>query len=84
MTTKLTLTMEDKVIDAARRYAQMQGRSLSNLVENYLKSIASELNSSDGTNISAKVLKLMGIIKLPEDFEYKTELGNALAKKYSK
>jgi hypothetical protein len=84
MTTKLTLTIEEKVIDAAKRYAQKKGKSLSHLVENYLKSITSETRNKEEENISPKVLKLMGVIKLPKDFDYKTELGNALAKKYSK
>lgn len=83
MTTKLTLTIEEKVIEAAKRYAQKKGKSLSHLVENYLKSITSETRAKE-ENISPKVLKLMGVIKLPKDFDYKTELGNALAKKYSK
>ena len=40
MTTKLTLTIEDKVIISAKKYARNKGKSLSNLVENYLKSIS--------------------------------------------
>ena len=84
MTTKLTLTIEDKVIDSAKKYAQKKGKSLSHLVENYLKSITSETRASKEESISPKVLKLMGVIKLPKDYNYKTELGNALSKKYSK
>jgi hypothetical protein len=84
MTTKLTLTIEDKVIDSAKKYAQKKGKSLSHLVENYLKSISADPKEKEEETISPKVLKLMGVIKLPKDFEYKTELGNALAKKYSK
>jgi hypothetical protein len=84
MTTKLTLTIEDKVIDSAKRYAQKKGKSLSHLVENYLKSITTETKENKEESISPKVLKLMGVIKLPNDFDYKTELGNALSKKYSK
>ena len=83
MTTKLTLTIEEKVIDSAKKYAQKRGKSLSRLVENYLKSISAETSDTEGS-ISPKVLKLMGVIKLPDDFDYKTELGNALAEKYSK
>lgn len=84
MTTKLTLTIEDKVIDSAKRYAQKKGKSLSHLVENYLKSITIETKENKEESISPKVLKLMGVIKLPNDFDYKTELGNALSKKYAK
>ena len=82
MTTKLTLTIEDKVIDSAKKYAQKKGKSLSHLVENYLKSITTKENKEGA--ISPKVLKLMGVIKLPKDFDYKRELGNALAKKHTK
>lgn len=82
MTTKLTLTMEDKVIDSAKKYAQKRGKSLSHLVENYLKSITT--NESNEVLLSQKVSKLMGVIKLPDDYNYKSELGNLLAKKYFK
>jgi len=80
MTTKLTLTMEDKVIDSAKKYARQKGKSLSDIVENYLKSISThEITTED---ILPKVAKLKGVIKLPEDFDYKKEIGNALVKKY--
>ena len=82
MTTKLTLTIEEKVISSAKKYAQKNGKSLSNLVENYLKSISSK--EADLTPISPKISKLMGVIKLPKDFNYKRELGNALSEKYKK
>jgi hypothetical protein len=82
MTTKLTLSIEDKVISSAKKYAQKKGKSLSHLVENYLKSISNK--DSSNLPISPKVLKLKGIIKLPNDFDYKSELSNALSKKYKK
>jgi Family of unknown function (DUF6364) len=80
MTTKLTLTMDDAVILSAKDYANRSGKSLSSVVENYLKSL-SEKNDDD---IAPRVRKMMGVIKLPEDFDYKKELGNALTKKYLK
>lgn len=82
MTTKLTLTIEEKVISSAKKYAQKKGKSLSNLVENYLKSLGSK--EADLNSISPKISKLMGVIKLPADFNYKNELGNSLSKKYNK
>jgi Family of unknown function (DUF6364) len=84
MTTKLTLTIDDKVINSAKEYAQKKGKSLSHLIENYLKSITADTKEDKEESISPKVLKLMGVIKLPKDFDYKTELGKVLAKKYSK
>jgi len=82
MTTKLTLTIEEKVISSAKKYAQKKGKSLSNLVENYLKSIS--LKEADLNTLSPKVTKLMGVIKLSSDFNYKTELSSAISKKYKK
>ena len=40
MSAKLTLSIEEEVIEIAKQYAKKQGRSLSNIVEEYLKSIA--------------------------------------------
>ena len=82
MTTKLTLTIDDAVIISAKKYAQLKGRSLSHVVENYLKSLSPK--SKVDEEISPRILKLMGVIKLPKNFEYKTALGNAFAKKYKK
>jgi hypothetical protein len=78
MTTKLTLTMEDQVIDSAKEYARKKGESLSNIVENYLKSITTQTDQD--VVISAKVSKMMGVIKLPENYDYKAELGKAIIK----
>jgi hypothetical protein len=73
MTTKLTLTMEDNVIEDAKKYARHKGKSLSKIVETYLKVIGQQEKS-----------KLKGVIKLSEGYDYKNELASALSKKYSK
>jgi len=80
MTTKLTLTIDDAVIAIAKKYAKQNGKSLSDIVENYLMSLSSKGNTEE--NISPSVLKLMGSIKLPDNFDYKKELTRGLAKKY--
>lgn len=78
MTARLTLTIEQSVINKAKAYAQKKGHSLSDLVENYLKSL------NDKEDISPRVKRLKGAIKLPENFEYKKSLEEELVKKYSK
>lgn len=80
MTTKLTLTIDDSVISVAKEYAKEKGKSLSGLVENYLMSLTSKEEKKEA--ISPKVMKLMGVIKLPKDSDYKEELTKALSKKY--
>ena len=42
MSAKLTLTIDQKVISKAKKYAHEHGRSLSNLVEDYLLSPVEE------------------------------------------
>jgi hypothetical protein len=80
MTTKLTLTIDDQVIDSAKEYARKKGESLSGIVENYLKSITAR--QEPNLAISDKVKKMMGVISLPDDFDYKKELGDAISRKY--
>ena len=72
MTTKLTLTIDDSVINSAKKYALKKGRSLSNIIENYLKTISAKEEKEE--KLSPKVMKLMGSINLPEDFDYKKDL----------
>lgn len=82
MTTKLTLTIEQEVIKTAKLYAQKKGRSLSDLVESYLKSLASEDSGTE--DFSPRVKRLIGAIKLPEHFEYKESLRDGIEKKHGK
>lgn len=82
MTTKLTLTIEEKVIDSAKKYAQKKGKSLSKLVENYLMSVSTSESTEE--TLSPKVKKLMGVINLPKNYDYKKEVTKALSKKYGK
>ncbi len=80
MLTKLTLTVEKKVIEKAKSYAKETGRSLSELVENYLSTITEEKNPSD---LSPKLKKLLGSVQLPEDFDESKERLSAIEKKHS-
>ncbi len=82
MTTKLTLTIEEDVIKTAKSYAQKKGRSLSDLVENYLKTLSSKEMGTD--DFSPRVKRLMGAVKLPENFDYKEALKEGIAKKHGK
>lgn len=83
MNTKLTLTIEQSVIEKAKKYAQKRKRSLSDLIENYLKAIVTE----DGlekkvVELSSTVKSLKGSFKRPKNFDYKEELASGLTEKY--
>jgi len=82
MITKLTITIDDSVIATAKKYAKSQGKSLSAIIENYLKAISTKDKQTE--KISPKILNLMGSVSLPEDFDYKKELSESLSKKYLK
>jgi hypothetical protein len=79
MTTKLTLTVEKTIIDRAKSYAKKTGRSLSELIENYLENITDENYDSD---LSPKLKKLVGSVKLPGDFDEEIELRSSIEKKH--
>ena len=82
MTTKLTLTVEKEVIERAKIYAKDSGRSLSEMVENYLNSITLHQHSSSKKGISNRLHQIVGAIRLPKDFDEKEEIKNYLSKKH--
>jgi len=67
MNTKLTLTIEQSVIEKAKKYARKKERSLSDLIENYLKALTTEEpeNNSD-VNLSPTVKSLKGSFRMPK------------------
>ncbi len=80
MTSKLTLTVEKSVIERAKRYAAQSGRSLSQIIEGYLAKITNEKDSNE--DISPKLKKIVGAVKLPKDFDEKKELRKYFEKKH--
>lgn len=83
MNTKLTLKLNKRAIERAKRYAHKNKQSLSVIVENYFNLI-SEKENMDEIEISPNVLELSGIIKLPEDIYLKDIYGKHLEEKYLK
>ena len=79
MNTKLTLTMDKAVIERAKFYAKNTGRSLSELVEGYLDSITQD---AVGEPISPRLKRIIGAVKLPDDFDDKQELENYYNEKH--
>lgn len=82
MNTKLTLTIEKEVIDVAKVYAKEKGQSLSEMVENYFKILTSERGEFQERQLSSKVRKLRGIIRVDKNLNYQEILTEELSKKY--
>jgi hypothetical protein len=81
MNTKLTLTIEQNVIDKAKKYAKKKGHSLSDIVENYLKVITKNEPNQE-IEYTPLVKSLLGTFKAPNNFDYKKELAKSLSNKY--
>lgn len=81
MNTKLTLTIEQTIIEKAKKYANARGRSLSNIIENYLKAITKE-NENEHSELTPIVKTLKGSFKAPEKMNYKKELSDKLSEKH--
>lgn len=81
MDTKLTLSIDRDVARKAKIYARSKGRSLSDMVENYLK-LLTKNSSVEDSDYSPIVKSLLGSISLPENFDYKKEIAGSLTKKY--
>lgn len=81
MNTKLTLTIEQTVIEKAKKYAKDKERSLSNLIENYLKVLTKESDSNE-IELTPIVKSLKGSFTAPKNYDYKKELTNRLSEKY--
>lgn len=83
MNTKLTLSLDKEVIADAKAYAKATGRSLSEMVETYLKKVTKP-KKVDEDELSEDLKKLYGCIKLPEDFDEKKAIRDILVEKYLK
>ncbi len=83
MNAKLTLSIDQFVIEEAKKYAKSSGKSLSSIVEEYLKSLTQSEKSSEKKATLKIVRELKGSVKLPKDFtSYKEILQDALVEKY--
>jgi len=81
MDTKLTLNIDKDIARRAKTYAKSEGRSLSDLVENYLKLLTKNA-SIEESEFTPRVKSLLGCVSLPDDFDYKTEISEYLTQKY--
>ncbi|CAN0585010.1 unnamed protein product [Ectocarpus sp. 12 AP-2014] len=82
MNTKLTLTIEREIIERAKTYAKEKNRSLSDLIENYLKMLTDEEKEEKVQKPGPVTQSLKGAFKMPKDMDYKKELRNRLEEKY--
>ncbi|MFY8190579.1 MAG: DUF6364 family protein [Bacteroidia bacterium] len=82
METKLTLRLNQEVIEKAKIYAHNHKTSLSKMIESYLNTITQQKVVDKKLSLTPLVESLSGVIDVPEDFDYKKEYANYLQEKY--
>ncbi len=80
MTSKLTLSINKDVIARSKRYAALQNRSLSDLIESYLRTII--VAEKKNMEITSRVKSLQGSFKAPAGFDYKKVLQEEIISKH--
>lgn len=81
MNTKLTLKLDNSIIELAKNYAKNKNTSLSKLIESYLGKL---VEPNESYEITPLVKSLSGVIDLPKNFDYKKEYKTHLLNKYVK
>lgn len=82
MDTKLTLILNDNVIQRAKVYSRRNKISLSKMIESYLDNITKQKETEKISSITPLVESLSGVINISNELDYKKEYGNYLAEKY--
>ncbi|MFN8308843.1 MAG: DUF6364 family protein [Chitinophagales bacterium] len=81
MDTKLTLKLDNSIIEQAKNYAKHKNTSLSKLIESYLGKLVTPNETQEVTPL---VKSLSGVVDLPKNFDAKKEYKKHLLIKYSK
>ncbi len=84
MDKKLTLKLDENVIERAKEYASSHKKSLSRIVESYLKSLINRNKNEKESDfeISPFVKSMATGVSIPADIDYKSEILNHLLDKY--
>lgn len=80
MDKKLTLSLNQSIIENAKIYAKANNISLSKLIESYLATLTRKTKKK--SEITPLVKSLSGVIELPTDFDEKEAYSEYLMKKY--
>lgn len=84
MDKKLTLKLDELVIEKAKVYASNHKKSLSRMIESYLRALVDkepDLPQSE-IEISPFIKSMQTGVHVPDSFNYKEEYGKYLAEKY--
>ncbi len=83
MSTKLTLSIDENVVAEAKEYAKESGKSLSKLIEGYLRGLKNK-KIVKHEELPPSIKRLHGCIKIDDNRDYKDIYVEALLEKYNK
>ena len=73
MNKKLTLLLDETIINQAKEYAKKQDETLSGMVEKYFAFLTTKNRKKVSINTSQEIEKLLGIISVPSDLDIKED-----------
>ncbi len=82
MDKKLTLSLNQSIIEKAKKYAKKNNTSVSKMIEAYFDSLTNIESNKNEILITPLVESLCGVIELPDDFDYKKSKAAYLIEKY--
>jgi len=80
MDKKLTLSLNENIIESAKHYAKSNNISLSKLIESYLGTLTKREKKKN--EITPLVESLSGVISMDDDLDIKDEYAKYLIEKY--
>ncbi len=83
MSTKLTLSIDENVVAEAKEYAKESGKSLSKIIEGYLRGLKNKKRNVKQDELPPVLKRLHGCIKIEDSREYSEIYRNALVEKYN-
>ncbi|MHA8093317.1 DUF6364 family protein [Aquirufa lenticrescens] len=81
MDAKLTLKLDQDIIEQAKNYAKMKNTSLSQLIESYLGML---VEPQPILEVTPFVKSISGVVNLPENFDSKEAYKKYIQNKYSR
>jgi len=83
MNTKLTLSLDKDIIIRAKKYARENNKSLSQIIEDYLRSISKTGNSKPNLDDLPAITKtLSGILKGKPEIDFRNEISEYIMRKH--
>jgi post-segregation antitoxin (ccd killing protein) len=81
--TKLTLSVDEKLIEKAKKIARQRGTNVSTLFSQYIETLAQQSQADQKpASLPPVTQSAVGIAELPRGASYREVIGKAIARRY--